>query len=56
MPATQSDKSLELLFYPRNIAVIGASNTAGKLGYNVFKNLLSHNYPGKLYPVNPGAD
>ena len=56
MPAKQSENSLELLFYPRNIAVIGASNTVGKLGYNVFKNLLSHNYPGKLYPVNPGAD
>ena len=51
-----SDYSLELLFYPRSIAVIGASNTAGKLGYNVFKNLLSHNYSGKLYPVNPGED
>jgi acyl-CoA synthetase (NDP forming) len=45
MPAKQSENSLELLFYPRNIAVIGASNT-----------VLSHNYPGKLYPVNPGAD
>jgi len=44
------------MFYPRSIAVIGASNTAGKLGYNVFKNLLSHNYGGKLYPVNPSMD
>ena len=53
---SHSDISLESLFYPRSIAVIGASNTAGKLGYNVFKNLLSHDYPGRLYPVNPGAD
>lgn len=56
MISKQHDNSLKLLFYPRSIAVIGASNTAGKLGYNVFKNLLSHNYTGKLYPVNPGAD
>jgi acetate---CoA ligase (ADP-forming) len=56
MISSQSDLSLELLFYPRSIAVVGASNTAGKLGYNVFKNLISHNYAGKLYPVNPGAD
>ncbi len=56
MATTQSDNSLELLFYPRNIAVIGASNTVGKLGYNVFKNLLSHNYAGKLYPINPGTE
>ena len=56
MATTQSGNSLELLFYPRNIAVIGASNTVGKLGYNVFKNLLSHNYAGKLYPINPGSE
>jgi len=37
MSAKQSENSLELLFYPRHIAVIGASNTAGKAGYNVFK-------------------
>ena len=47
---------LELLFNPRSIAVIGATNTEGKLGYNVFKNLLDHNFQGKLFPVNPGSD
>jgi acyl-CoA synthetase (NDP forming) len=51
-----TDNSLKLLFYPESIAVIGASNTPGKLGYNVFKNLISHNYPGRLYPVNPKLD
>jgi acetate---CoA ligase (ADP-forming) len=56
MESRQLDSSLDPLFYPRSLAVIGASNTAGKLGYNVFKNLLTHNFPGKLYPVNPGAD
>ncbi len=35
--------------------MIGASDTAGKLGYNIFRNLLAHGYRGKLYPVNPGA-
>lgn len=56
MVSIQSDNSLEFLFYPRSVAVIGASNTTGKLGYNVFKNLLDHDFPGRLYPVNPGAD
>lgn len=50
------ERTLESLFYPRSLAVIGASNTPGKLGYNVFKNLASHDFPGKLYPVNPGFD
>jgi acyl-CoA synthetase (NDP forming) len=44
------------LFYPKSIAVIGASATRGKLGWNVFYNLVSHNFKGKLYPVNPRAE
>lgn len=44
------------LFYPRSIAVLGASDTEGKLGYNVFRNLLHHEFQGKLYPVNPKKD
>ncbi|HLI09395.1 MAG TPA: acetate--CoA ligase family protein [Ktedonobacteraceae bacterium] len=39
-------------FYPRSIALIGASAQAGKLGYILMKNLLD-GYPGTLYPVNP---
>ena len=44
------------LFYPRSVAVIGASNTPSKLGWNLFRNLLSHRYKGRLYPVNPNAE
>ncbi len=44
--------SLFELFYPESIAVIGATDSRGKLGYNVVWNLLSHHFPGKLYPVN----
>ncbi len=51
-----NDTSLEKLFYPHSIAVVGASNTPGKLGYNVFKNLVSHDFPGNLYPINPKLD
>ncbi|HQN67297.1 MAG TPA: GNAT family N-acetyltransferase, partial [Smithellaceae bacterium] len=42
--------------YPKSIAVIGASDVKGKLGANVFCNLVSHGYPGKLYPINPGKE
>jgi acetate---CoA ligase (ADP-forming) len=52
----KSEHPLELLFYPRSIAIIGASNTRGKLGYNVFKNLIGHDFAGKLFPVNPSSD
>lgn len=47
--------SLEKLFYPESLAVIGASNKKGKLGYNVLRNLIDHNYQGKIYPVNPSG-
>ncbi len=48
-------KNLMPFFYPKGIAVIGASNTKGKLGWNVFHNLLTHGYKGGLYPVNPNS-
>jgi acyl-CoA synthetase (NDP forming) len=44
--------SLKKLFYPQSIAVVGASNNPGKLGWNVFNNLLYHRFGGQLYPVN----
>jgi len=44
---------LKLLFYPRNIAVVGASPriAGGKLPF--YQALLAAGYEGKLYPVNP---
>lgn len=44
--------SLRALFYPESLAVIGASDKPGKLGWNVFHNLLRNGFPGRLYPVN----
>jgi acyl-CoA synthetase (NDP forming) len=49
------NEDLHNLFYPKSVAVIGASGTPGKLGWNVFSNLVSHGFPGKLYPINPKA-
>jgi|GEM_PF-2424477 len=48
--------NLEKLFYPESLAVVGASNKKGKLGYNVLKNLIEHEYDGEIYPVNPKYD
>lgn len=48
----KDESSLQKLFYPSSIAVLGASDTPGKLGWNVFHNLLYHRFAGKLYPVN----
>lgn len=48
-----SKDSLYRLFYPQGIAVLGATDSEGKLGFNVMRNLIAHNFPSKLYPVNP---
>jgi acyl-CoA synthetase (NDP forming) len=49
-------QDLHDLFYPKSIAVIGASGTKGKLGWNVFCNLINHDFKGELYPINPKAE
>lgn len=46
--------NLERLFDPEGIAVIGASTTPGKLGYEVMKNVAEFDAPA--YPVNPSAE
>ena len=43
-------------FYPKSIAVVGASSKEGTLGYELLGNLLKFGYKGKLYPINPKAD
>lgn len=53
-PAARQD--LHDLFYPKSVAVIGASGVPGKLGWNVFTNLVSHHFKGQLYPINPRAE
>jgi len=44
------------LFYPKSVAVIGASRTVGKPGFNIVWNLKQHGFTGKIYPVNPNAE
>ncbi|MBU0628015.1 MAG: bifunctional acetate--CoA ligase family protein/GNAT family N-acetyltransferase [Nanoarchaeota archaeon] len=47
-----STKNLDKIFNPKSIAVIGASDTLGSVGYILVKNLLSSGYDGVVYPVN----
>jgi len=54
-PPPRKITDLRPLFYPGSLAVVGASDTPGKLGWNVFRNLLEHRFPGRLYPVNINA-
>ncbi|MEJ2656708.1 MAG: acetate--CoA ligase family protein [Desulfobacterales bacterium] len=46
---------LDAIFSPKSVAVIGASTTPGKVGHDIFANILRGGYSGTLYPVNPKA-
>ncbi len=43
---------LEKLFSPESIAVIGASKTVGKVGYDTVSNLVKSGFSGPIIPVN----
>lgn len=51
-----SKNTLDTLFNPRSIAVVGASQDPDKLGYILLKNVIDYKFQGKVYPVNPKAD
>jgi acetyltransferase len=44
---------LDVLFRPRSVAVIGATEQAGSVGRTVLWNLISSPFGGTVYPVNP---
>ncbi|MEW6657892.1 MAG: acetate--CoA ligase family protein [Thermodesulfobacteriota bacterium] len=48
--------SLEPIFKPKSVAVIGASTAPGKLGHDILANLKNGGFAGPIYPVNPKAD
>ncbi len=46
---------LEELFYPKSIAIVGASKNREKIGNIILRNIIS-TYTGKIYPVNNRSD
>lgn len=48
--------NLEYFFNPKRIAVIGADDKPGSIGYTVFRNLIGEGYRGIVYPINPKTD
>jgi len=48
--------SLDGFFQPKSVAIVGASHTAGKIGYEVLANFVGGTYKGKIYPINPNTE
>lgn len=44
------------IFKPSSVAVVGASTNPEKTGHIILRNIVDGGYPGKIVPVNPGAD
>ncbi len=48
--------SLDALFRPRSVAVVGASRRPHQIGHEVIRNLVAAEFTGPVYPVNPSAE
>jgi acetyltransferase len=44
--------NLDKIFNPKSVAVVGASDEEGTVGYALMKNLVDLRFDGKIYPVN----
>ena len=49
----QPNSNLDALFYPKSVAVVGASENPAKIGHEILKNIKDSGFPGKIYPINP---
>jgi len=48
--------SLQALFRPNRLVVIGASAKPEKMGFQIFKNILDAGFGGQVIPVNPKGE
>jgi acetyl coenzyme A synthetase (ADP forming)-like protein len=48
--------SLDGFFSPKSVAIVGASGTPGKVGYEILVNMNKAGFDGPIYPINPKAD
>ena len=48
-------EQLNYIFYPRAIAIVGASNSPNKVGSLCLQSVVEAGFRGKVYPINPGS-
>ncbi len=47
------EQQLDHIFWPKAVAVIGATENPGSVGRTVMQNLLATSFGGEIFPVNP---
>ena len=50
-----SSSTLDAVFRPRSVAVIGASRRPQTIGREILRNIVDYGFTGPVYPVNPTA-
>lgn len=50
------DVRLDKMFFPRSVAVVGASEVPAKWGNLILTSILGWSFPGTVFPVNPKKD
>src|SRR5712691_1779340 len=48
--------TLDAIFDPRTVAVLGVSRNPAKLGYRLLQNVKESGFAGTVYPVNPSGE
>src|SRR5512146_543586 len=48
--------SLNALFRPSRLAVVGASSNPEKMGFQIFRNIRDAGFAGEIVPVNPKGE
>lgn len=47
---------IDLFLNPKSVAIIGASKNLTKGGHRIVDNLVTNNFKGKIYPINPNSE
>jgi len=55
-PLIGQSAKVEALLNPKNIVILGATDRPGNWAQRVWRNLRRYNFPGPIYPYNPGRD
>ena len=53
---TVAQAKVSALLSPRNVVIVGASDSPGSWALRAFQNLRRYEFPGAVYPVNPRRD
>ena len=47
---------MDVLWHPRRVAMVGATNSMMKWGFIILARMLNEGFEGEIYPVNPRDD